>query len=460
MLRPDVSGGLHDTSVRRKVAAENREPARGVERCCGCADDVLSRRLSCGCRFLGERPARDGRRGSVQKPCLGQSLHEQPRSTRAMEVGRNIAPAWFQIGNEGNAPADQVEVVERERNAGFPGDRQQVQDGVGRSAGRGHRSNRVVEGGPRDEPAGADALPDEIHHQRAGRSGDVRAPGIEGRPSAAPERRNAQEFADRRHGVCRELAAARPGTGTRAVLECTQVGLGHAAGRARADRLVHVLDGHIAAAEAAGRDRSPVEHEAGDIQPRQRHDRGGNGLVAADQRDHAIELIGPRDELDRIGDHLAAHERRAHAFGAHRDAVGHRNRVELERRAAGGADAFTDPVRHLAQVVVARADLDPGVGDADERAGQILVGQARGFQHRPGRGPVGPGSQRRASSGVVGAHDIPHCSTGFRRIMQTNSFLKSINIYYLGARVPGAMHGAGCPGARYGARVPGAKVRH
>ena len=37
------------------------------------------------------------------------------------------------------------------------------------------------------------------------------------------------------------------------------------------------------------------------------------------------------------------------------------------------------------QVVVAGADLDPGVRDADERAVEVLVGHARGAQHRARR---------------------------------------------------------------------------
>ncbi len=109
---------------------------------------------------------------------------------------------------------------------------------------------------------------------------------------------------------------------------------------------------------------------------------GGDGLVAADQDDERVEEVAAGDELDRVGHDLAAHQRGPHALRAHRDAVGDGDGVELERRAAGLADPLLDVRREIAQVIVAGADLDPGVGDADERAIEVVVRQADGAQHR------------------------------------------------------------------------------
>ena len=116
----------------------------------------------------------------------------------------------------------------------------------------------------------------------------------------------------------------------------------------------------------------------------------------------AVEAVAARDELDRVGDHLAADQRGAHPRGAHRDPVGDRDRVELHRRAAGGAHALLDVRRELAQVEVARTDLDPRVGDADERLRQIGVGVARAFEHRAsGRARLGSGDKGIGISGVT-----------------------------------------------------------
>ena len=108
----------------------------------------------------------------------------------------------------------------------------------------------------------------------------------------------------------------------------------------------------------------------------------------------AVEQVAAGDQLDRVGDDLAADQRGLHALAAHRDAVGDRDGVELERRAAGLADAVLHVHGELAQVIVAGTNLDPGVGDADERLPQILVGQAGGAQHRPRRRPAGAVGQR------------------------------------------------------------------
>ena len=124
----------------------------------------------------------------------------------------------------------------------------------------------------------------------------------------------------------------------------------------------------------------------------------GHRLVAADEADEAVEEVAARDELDRVGDHLARDQRGAHAGRAHRDAVGDGDRVELDRRAAGGADAVLHVHGELALVQVARHRLDPGRRDADERLREILVGEADGLQHRAGAGAVDAVGERSAAA--------------------------------------------------------------
>ena len=96
------------------------------------------------------------------------------------------------------------------------------------------------------------------------------------------------------------------------------------------------------------RDAAAVQRDARNIEARQRHRRGRNRLVAAAQHDHRVETMAIDRELDRIGDDFAADQRRAHAGRSHRDAVGHRDRVELDRRATGRADTFAPPRRDRA----------------------------------------------------------------------------------------------------------------
>src|SRR5208337_2603720 len=101
-------------------------------------------------------------------------------------------------------------------------------------------------------------------------------------------------------------------------------------------------------------------------QASQSHDAAGNRFVAAHQHDQAIEKIAAGYEFDRVGDDFAADQRGTHA-------VGNGNRIEFQGRATGGADAGAHVLGQFAKMVVAGSDLDPGVGDADERLGEIVV---------------------------------------------------------------------------------------
>ena len=154
--------------------------------------------------------------------------------------------------------------------------------------------------------------------------------------------------------------------------------------RVRADGFEDVLNGHISTGIAPWRDRAAIEHKARHVRPRERHDGTGNRLVAADERNDAVELVAVDDHLDGVGNDLATHEGHAHAERSHRDAVRDRDGVELQRCAAGRQNALADVHGQLAEVVVAGTDLDPGVGDPDERLAEVAVGQPVGFQHGAG----------------------------------------------------------------------------
>ena len=122
--------------------------------------------------------------------------------------------------------------------------------------------------------------------------------------------------------------------------------------------------------QPAGAHRAAVEHDRGLVDARERHQRGGDGLVAADDADQGVEVVRVHHQLDRVGDHLARDQRRAHPRRPLRLVVGDGDRVEPERHAACGADALADARRQLELVEVARHRLRPGRDDADDRTVQ------------------------------------------------------------------------------------------
>src|SRR6185503_19106139 len=82
--------------------------------------------------------------------------------------------------------------------------------------------------------------------------------------------------------------------------------------------------------------------------------------------------------------------------------------VELHRRAAGLAHAFLHLGGEAPQVEVARPDLGPGVGDADERLVEIGVREADRLQHRARRRAARAlGEGVALVLGIQGAHERP-----------------------------------------------------
>jgi hypothetical protein len=282
-----------------------------------------------------------------------------------------------------------LEIFQRPLDAGFPRDRQQVQHRVGGTGGGGDHAGGVAERGARQHVARRALGLEAFHHQLAAAECGSALGRMCGRDVVEAHRRQAQRGQHHRHRVGGELAAAGTGAGTGVALDGGQFGVVDLAGAMRTDGLEHLLDGDRMVVVRPVRDTAAVQRDAGNVQPCQRHGRGGNGLVAAAQHHHRVEAVAVHRQLDRIGDHLAADQRGAHAGRTHRDAVGDGDRVELDRRAAGGADAGRSLDRQLAQVEVARAHIRPGMHHRDQRPGNRRVVQSGGAQHRAGRGAVG-----------------------------------------------------------------------
>ena len=153
------------------------------------------------------------------------------------------------------------------------------------------------------------------------------------------------------------------------------------AARAGTDGLEDVDDREVTVTELARHRRARVQEDAGEVEPGRGHEHAGQRLVAAGQQHRAVEPLGEHDRLHRVGDDLAAHQGGAHALVAHGDAVGDRDRAELQRETAGGVDALLGPLRQPVQGQVAGGDLVPGRRDADLRLGEVVVAHADRPQH-------------------------------------------------------------------------------
>ena len=212
-----------------------------------------------------------------------------------------VAAAGLHVGDDGRPVGDdRAELVDVERDAELVGDREQVEDAVGRAAGGRDGGDRVLDGGLGHEVLRPDVAPDEVHDDLAAAVGGRVLARILGRDGVEAGRRETDELEDGGHRVGRELAAAGAGAGTGRVLDLVQLVERDLAGPVRADGLVDGDDGRVPLALVdAGIDRAVVEDEARDVEAAHGHRRTGHGLVAADQADEAVEEVAADDELDR-----------------------------------------------------------------------------------------------------------------------------------------------------------------
>ena len=191
-----------------------------------------------------------------------------------------------------------------------------------------------------------------------------------------------QRFDRRCHRVRRVHAAAGAGSRNGRRLDVSQLTVADGTCRVTSDGLE---DRNDVAMFRPRLDRAAVNEHGGPVEPSHRHRARRHVLVAAADRDVAVEALRRHDRLDRIGDDFARHERIAHAGRAHRNAVGHADRVELDGLAAGRIGTVARRIGQLVDVHVARCDHAPGRRDADLRFGKVRIAEADGTQHRTAR---------------------------------------------------------------------------
>ncbi len=117
---------------------------------------------------------------------------------------------------------------------------------------------------------------------------------------------------------------------------------------------------HVAATELAVEHRPAGHHDRGQVHARCGHEHCRGGLVAAGEQHDCIQGIGPQQLLD-----FHRHEVAEQHGGRPHERFTKRHRRELEREAACLPDASLDRISDASQMRVARRQLGPAVGDAD-----------------------------------------------------------------------------------------------
>ncbi len=393
---------LDDRAFRGDVAIDDGEAAALHDRRVEGRHHHLAGGLLGLCGFGEQAAAADG--GGVHDLAgLGHALRDQTGAAGGEQVRGQEAAARLQVADDRRLDTGLVAVLDAEIDPGLRRDGRQVHDGVGRTARGGNGDGGVLQTGAGDVFAGGVAGEHPLDDQATAALALGRLARIDRRHVIGAHGRDAHDRQGHGHGVGRELAAAGAGAGADCALDRLQPRVVQRPGRMGADGLEHLLDRDLPGPDHAGHDGAAVIDQAGDIHPGQGHGRRGNGLVAADDADHAVQLMALDGQFDGVGDDLAADQRGLHAGRAHRDAVGDDDGVEIDRIAARCDDAGAHILGQAVQVHVARRDRRPGVDDADHRLVEVGVLHAGGAQIRAGGGPVRAMRHRRAARiGLVG----------------------------------------------------------
>ena len=127
----------------------------------------------------------------------------------------------------------------------------------------------------------------------------------------------AQCLRDHGHGVCRELARARAGSGNTNAFHLIQVVPGTCTGHDAAYAFEDVLNRNVLSPPAAGQRAAAVHEHGGDIQTNHRHHDTWQGLVAAGEADQRVVHVTANDGFNAVRNDLSGDQRKMHALVAH-----------------------------------------------------------------------------------------------------------------------------------------------
>lgn len=158
-----LAGDLTDGAAGGQRAAEDLDVAGGLDGVGEGADDLLAGGEAVNLfEVLGEGQAGDGLDGAVDEVVLKEVLEEGGGSADALDVGHDVLAGGLEVGEEGDAVRNGLEVVDGQLDPDTVGDGDQVEDGVGGASGDVDYHHGVLEGGAGQDIARTDVLLKEV----------------------------------------------------------------------------------------------------------------------------------------------------------------------------------------------------------------------------------------------------------------------------------------------------------
>ena len=382
-------GGLLDhAAVGGDVAAQHGDAAVLEVGIVDGSHDLVVEDMGAGfADVLPHGLAGDGEAVLVDEARLVQLAHDGEYAAGLVEVGHVVLARRGEVAEVGSLAADLVEDVQVDVEAGLAEDGWQVEHGVG-GAAEGHvDGDGVLHALAGHDVERADVVLQEIHDAHAGVLGQADAGCVDGGDGAVAGQGDAYGLGEAVHGVGGEHAGAGAAAGTGLLLHDVELFLGELAGLEAANGLEHGNEVCVlAAGRVAGKHGAAGDEDRGQVQAHHGHEHAGHALVAVGDEDETVEGMGPGHDLAAVGDVVPGGQGEAHALVVHGYAVAYGDGGKFDGRAAGHADAGLDGLGYPVEMHVAGHDFVGGVHNADEGAGDLLLGQAEGVEQGSVRG--------------------------------------------------------------------------
>ena len=303
--------------------------------------------------------------------CGAQARQQRRHAARIVEVLHQELAGGPQVRDHRHLSRDPIEVLDRQRDAGPAGHRDEVDDRVGRPAQRHVGDDAVAERVGREDGRRAEVLPHHLHGTSPRGRRHPRMRRMHGRNRRRARQRQPQRLGDRRHRRRGPHRHARARRSRDAFLDLAQRAFVEVAGLAFGPVLPDVgAAAEALGAEAAGQHRAGGHEDRGQVHRDRAHDQPGHGLVAPAHQHHAVDRVRSQDLLDLERQQVAVEHRRR--LDEHLRQRQHRH---LDREPAGLPHALLDVLRALAEVPVALLQVAPGVEDRDDRLALGIVGR-------------------------------------------------------------------------------------
>ena len=388
-------------AIGREVAGEHGERALAVNRVARAADHVVIEDPG-AFDVLTQGFSRN--REAIEVQMRANFAHQSADATGVEKILHQIGDTGrADIADDGHKAARAFKIGQADILPGTACHRDQMDDGVSRTAHRHGHCDGVLERRPGLDFTRGEVLPHHLDDAPAGFRRQPDMPGIRRQHRTAARQHHADRLGNRGHcarSAHRHAGAVAAGD---AGLNAEPVFVRDFAGT----QFVPVFPGiaaateeitlEIAAQHGSCRQKDGWQIHAGGAQQQPRR-----GLVAAAHQHHRINRVRSQQLLGLHRQHVAIHHR-----GWLDEAFAHRQRRQFDREATCHQDAALDVLDSGFEMGMAWLQIGPGVEDGDHRLASPLLGRVAHL-HRPR--PMAEGAQIGRSEPPRGAQ-IGRCFT-------------------------------------------------